>query len=398
MYTRFSGSSTFTPKLTIAVDRKTSDPVDAWLSPRTREHLEQLIRSRRIWCQSDGAGTVGLTVDRVQLTSRNESDALSSGDQNAALELNTTSSTRMDAWHVSTVEVPLTSDREFFQILQHELKHLENVQEKEITRLDGAVAALGNHIDSLTASSRSKAEAQAWREILRIYVDAQVFFSSREKDIGIRDSQAASRHLQEFVFAVHNQKPSTRLKGRTQPLFDRFVDINTNLLRLVRFQELNRIAMGKILKKFDKRTALHARDALPSSLSEGPVITQALAKSACFQISQQLLDIVPQLSDYSCPICLNISYKPIRLRCHHVFCIRCLIVMQRNKEGHCPLCREESVLEATSDNLDVRLMSFLEAKFPIEVKIKHRENLRAAGIDKYGDRYGTDFDRRCIVM
>lgn len=303
-----------------------------------------------------------------------------------------------DSGSQQTIEIPLTSDGEFFQILQRELKSLGVVQQKEVTRLDGEINTLGETIDSTTAHSRSKAEAQAWREMLRIYTDSQIFFSSREKDAGVRDSPTASRHLREFIFAIHNQKLAGRLQGRARPAFDRFIDINSNLLRLMRFQELNRTAMEKIMKKFDKRTALQARKAWASSIPDESKITNALAKSACYQISQQLLNIVPQLGDYSCPICLNIAYKPIRLRCNHVFCIRCLIVMQRERQSHCPLCREESVSDASSDNLDTRLMTFLEAKFPKEVKAKHRENLRAAGIDQYGERYGKDFDRRCIVM
>lgn len=299
---------------------------------------------------------------------------------------------------VQTIEIPLTSDGEFFQVLQRELRHLREIQEKEVKRLDEDVVALGDKMGSLTASLRSKAETQAWREILQIYVDAQVFFSSREKDAGTRDPQIALRQLREFIFIIHSQKLFTRLKGRARPVLDQFVNLNLSLLQLMRFRDLNRIASEKIMKKFDKRTALRAREALPLSLSEGSIVTQALAKSACFQISQQILNLVPQLTDYSCPICLSIAYKPIRLRCSHVFCIRCLIVMQRDNQGHCPLCREESVLEANSDNLDIQLKSFMEAKFPKEVKTKHRENLRAAGIDQYGERYAADFDKRCVVM
>jgi hypothetical protein len=44
-------------------------------------------------------------------------------------------------------------------------------------------------------------------------------------------------------------------------------------------------------------------------------------------------------------------------------------------------------------NLDTKLMVFLQAKFPGEVKAKQKENQRAAGID----RYGEDFDK-CAIM
>ena len=40
-------------------------------------------------------------------------------------------------------------------------------------------------------------------------------------------------------------------------------------------------------------------------------------------------------------------------------------------------------------------MDFLETNFPDEVKVKQKENERAAGVD----RYGEDFDKaKCAVM
>ena len=48
-----------------------------------------------------------------------------------------------------------------------------------------------------------------------------------------------------------------------------------------------------------------------------------------------------------------------------------------------------------ADNLDLELMEFLKSNFPREVKIKQKENERAAGVD----RYGEDFDKaKCAVM
>lgn len=48
-----------------------------------------------------------------------------------------------------------------------------------------------------------------------------------------------------------------------------------------------------------------------------------------------------------------------------------------------------------ADNLDLELMEFLKTNFPREVKMKQKENERAAGVD----RYGEDFDKaKCAVM
>ncbi|KAL8810124.1 MAG: hypothetical protein Q9223_003789 [Gallowayella weberi] len=118
-----------------------------------------------------------------------------------------------------------------------------------------------------------------------------------------------------------------------------------------------------------------------------------MAKFMCSQLSNEILAIVPQLNDYLCPVCFNVSYKPIRLMCGHVFCIRCMVVMQRSRQTHCPLCRGDVVMQADSVNLDLALMNFLKTFFPVEVKQKQKENERDSGIDQYGEAY-----EKCIVM
>lgn len=66
--------------------------------------------------------------------------------------------------------------------------------------------------------------------------------------------------------------------------------------------------------------------------------------------------ILPSLDDYACLICTSIAFKPIRLACGHLFCVRCLVKMQRAGKGECPLCRSQVVLLANKDSLDLQLM------------------------------------------
>ena len=101
-------------------------------------------------------------------------------------------------------------------------------------------------------------------------------------------------------------------------------------------------------EEFDKRTSLGAPNSLTALLGDEALSPQTMAKLMCAQLSNEILAIVPQLSDYTCPVCFSISYKPIRLRCGHVFCIRCMIVMQRSEQSHCPLCRGDVVMQADS--------------------------------------------------
>ena len=127
---------------------------------------------------------------------------------------------------------------------------------------------------------------------------------------------------------------------------ERFIKINMDLLRLMKFQEINRTAMVKILKKFDKRDRSTCPGCNPDSLNSTSLVSKDLAKATCFTISEELLQIIPQLNDYLCPVCFTVSYKPVRLGCGHVFCIRCLILLQRAETTQCPLCRKDVVMAA----------------------------------------------------
>lgn len=69
-----------------------------------------------------------------------------------------------------------------------------------------------------------------------------------------------------------------------------------------------------------------------------------------------LLSILPSLDDYACLICTTIAFKPIRLDCGHLFCVRCLVKMQRAGKSECPLCRSKVVLLADKNSLDLTVM------------------------------------------
>lgn len=74
---------------------------------------------------------------------------------------------------------------------------------------------------------------------------------------------------------------------------------------------------------------------------------------------------------------LAVAWRPIRLECNHVFCVRCLIKAHRKKLYDCPLCRHTgAVVNADATNLDKGLQNFLLLYFPKEIKEKRRDNER----------------------
>lgn len=382
-YTFHDGDArTFSPKLTIALDPRDGSPMDAWLSPDTRRHLRDLAILQHT--AADGNDHLGIAASLI--------------DQRKASVANV-GSAKIDR-DIEILEIPLTADSEFFRMLRHEIAKLEQLQKKQQEQLKEQIHQLGLELAAMKASSKdkkAKANIEAWREIFRLYNESQIFFSSHEQDAGARDVEHAQKQLQLFSNQLAKQQGTTvRLDGNAKAALDRFLRINLSLLQFLRFQDINRTALTKIMKKFDKRTALPAQESLPKSLTQAPFIARDLAKATTFTISEELLALIPALDDYLCPVCFSVSFKPVRLRCQHVFCIRCLIVMQRAEQDHCPLCREPTVLEASSLNMDKKLQAFLKANFPNEVKAKQRENEFEAGVDRFGEDFKGN--HKCTVM
>jgi E3 ubiquitin-protein ligase BAH len=347
-YTFTSGDSMdLMPKLTIALDQDGS-PMDAWLSADTRLNLRRLVedqqmrrrRSIQTLDGSDSSHSVPLDQSSVDSCTRLHCPEPTSGEE-----------VHKGNGETEFIEIPLTYDLEFFHDLRRQLIILERLQKKEQENMNSQIVKLGQNLREMKSShsKKSRANIEMWREIFRQYLDSQIFFSSNEQDAGVRDAKHAQTQLQLFKQALEtdHRLPLTPNKSVGDTV-DRFLRINRNLLLLVKYQELNRTAVSKILKKFNKQTALRSQANESPWLTTAPVLAQDLAKATCCLISEELLQIIPQIDDYLCPICFSISYKPIRLRCHHVFCIRCLIVMQRAQKDHCPLCRREVVMEASS--------------------------------------------------
>jgi len=153
---------------------------------------------------------------------------------------------------LKTVDVPLSSDSTFFQVLNKELSSLADLQEREILRLTEEVVQVGNEIQvmSETAKSGSKSDLATWREIFRLYIESQVFFSTGERNTGMRNSASAHNQLQAFLSVISTQKRGFKLK-KTKVTLDHFLRVNMELLKNLKFHEINRLALTKIMKSID---------------------------------------------------------------------------------------------------------------------------------------------------
>jgi len=358
----------FKPKLLFAVDEATGEPIDAGLSPETKNHLHQLAISEDL----SAVRITDADVPKSKLTGA------------------TSCESRRLSRSVRLIEVPLTSDSEFFTILHQELSGLAALRSEEEKKLSTDIIELGRIIAKLTdpTDSKAKHDLSEWRAVFEKYVDSRVFFATNEQDHGTHGFAVAQKNFMEFLKVAHQAHFK---KKESIDALQKFVEINTELLQNLQFQELNRTAVAKIIKKFDKHTGLSVKTSLPYSFFvDGPDIVKALSA----QVSSKILSAVPQLNDYLCPICFSVAYRPIRLQCGHLFCIRCLIVMQRERKNKCPLCRTEAVMQADSLNLDPAMAEFLKKYFPAEVKAKQKENEMAVAKEQFRELY----DARCCVM
>ncbi|KAI9845461.1 MAG: hypothetical protein M1838_001723 [Thelocarpon superellum] len=355
------------PRLYAVVNTRDGVPFDARLSTDTKTYLQSLTASRR---SSDGApqaNTSHATTEESPL----------SDEPTGSIE---------------TIEIPLASDSTFFGLLKHEITALDELQEQEQTNVTTRINEVGQTIAAVAAHSSH--DLYQWRDIFDVYLQAKVLFSTNDPDAQHRRSAEAQQRLTWFIERVTERSRANRLKQKESRVALRhFLSIHVTLLRNLRFQEINDLALSKILKKFDKRTALGAKTKFLQSIGRDPFFARTMAKALSFKVSEEIVSLIPQMNDYLCPICFSISYKPVRLTCQHVFCIRCLVTMQRDRAKNCPLCRGNVVMEADSANLDPKLMVFLQTYFPKEVKTKQRENERAAAVDRWGEGHN-----RCLVM
>ncbi|KAI0153330.1 RING-14 protein [Xylariaceae sp. FL1272] len=367
-------SAHFRPRLTVFVQLKDGIAVDARLTPATREFLEKIALEQ----------TPKPTGDLPLVTT-----ARYLGDQGNPNELG----------DVRQVEVPLVFDAQFFEILQTDVSNIGTLQEEEQLKLQNQITQLGQDLGTTVDPSqgrKAKANLEVWRNIFELYLDARVFFAARERNSDARTSAQAVEQLHWFQDQVVQRRLVQKLKSSSsQAAFGTFVQLNVALLSILKFREINNLAVQKILKKFDKRTSLGVSKTFPAAVNSDRLLASRVARDVCAQMSTQLISTVPQLDDYLCPICLSVAYWPVKLQCQHTFCSRCLVKMSRKGERFCPLCRADTIMLAGLENFDADRAAFLRKYFPKEVKEKVRANERERNQEIFGPGHKNV---ECCVM
>ncbi|KAL0958879.1 hypothetical protein HGRIS_014194 [Hohenbuehelia grisea] len=345
------------------------------------------------------------------------------------------------------VVIPLVSDTAFFELLTSALQalatHLLAVQNDFMATLKSLAVTIAStsHPMSATSSSfrphsslsnpaaslsqsifaHSKNDLYAWREIFQLYMDAEVFESAREASRGEVSAEDSETRLRLFIDQMKERGLSDGRKLKMQEsrvALKTFVELNLLILSVKKFQVATTEATRKILKKHTKRTALPLPSPTPSTSTSSTALTTAppsvsqpqglpfsfappgaitLPRVLVQALGETLLPVIPHIDDYSCLICTSIAFKPIRLTCGHLFCVRCLVKMQKRGNGDCPMCRAPSVLVANRSNVDWALLNFMQDWFPQETKAKLKHNEREAAQEELIEM-GVDPNQSCLVM
>lgn len=290
--------------------------------------------------------------------------------------------------------VMLKSDMEFFGMLNAELETLDNVRQEEQAQLLQEIDAIASQVTLLTTRT---SDLYHWRELFKVYLDSEIFFRYNQTALKQleRGADQVKKNLEIFMTNVTIGKILEKMaRKKSVNAFYQFVAVNERLLKVLQFQSINTTALRKILKKFDKRTSLNISSKFPALISKYHIFMSgsSLAQEICYVMQNNLLTVVPQLDDYSCPICIGIAFKPIRLSCGHLFCVRCLVKMKQRGNTDCPMCRlSKAIALADSSNLDTSAMNVIKKSFPREVK----EKVREADKERYKEMTGGA--KGCVI-
>jgi E3 ubiquitin-protein ligase BAH len=227
----------FHPKLLFYVNETTGEVHSAKMDGETKRKLQLL------------AVETGISNMRVGDDPASAPNSVASVQQPGAADTTSTLPTNRPGYR--TVEVPITSDTEFFTRLTSEVSGLEKLQEREEKRMNVKIEDLGKQVARLTDPSHrsSRKMLAVWRQLFQMYVEEGIFFGTTEIDHKAHNADKAMQRLADFSNKVAQAGLVEKLKKKDNlQALNMFMHINREILQGLRFGEINHSAMIKILK------------------------------------------------------------------------------------------------------------------------------------------------------
>jgi E3 ubiquitin-protein ligase BAH len=235
-----STRNTFHPKLLFYVNEATGALYSAKIDEETKRKLQMLAVE---------TGMTHLRVSEVPDSESSQSDGSAAVCCSVVADTEGGRTTRRSGCRV--VEVPLTSDTEFFTRLSSALSGLGALEEREEKRMHSEIEELGKQIAHLTDPDRraNKKLLTIWRQVFQMYVEEGIFFGTVESDHSAHDAREATARYQEFCSKIAAAGFVEKLKKKENlQALNTFMHINHEMLQGLRFGEINHMAMSKILK------------------------------------------------------------------------------------------------------------------------------------------------------
>jgi E3 ubiquitin-protein ligase BAH len=223
------------PRLTVILHLQDGIVVDASLTPASRRFLDKIVHELPSKPSTDASEGIQSPSPQAEETPTSPPLSPTEAEPQPGYEV---------------IELPLVFDGEFFTLLQNDVDRLEELQTREREKMNDVIEELGKEISVASRPSRfSRTDLARWRDIFELYLDAQVFFATHEQDHGSRSSQGALKQLQWFQNEVEKRQLAQGFKLReSKTAWTQFIKLNASLLSNLQFQELNRLAVYKILK------------------------------------------------------------------------------------------------------------------------------------------------------
>jgi E3 ubiquitin-protein ligase BAH len=209
--------------LTVFIHLHNGNIVDASLTPTTRQFFEKISSGSAVGHSNDGNESALAGISRFKATDKTtdkttdnttDSTADNTADKGTDNSTDTTTNaappTEANGQVEDTyerIELPLVFDSVFFDMLLSDVSNLDALQDTEQDHLQEEVKELGKQVSQVSRPTRfSKSDMDRWRRIFELYLDAEIFFATHEREHGARSSQKALKQLQWFQGEVNKQQ------------------------------------------------------------------------------------------------------------------------------------------------------------------------------------------------
>ncbi|KAJ2766107.1 hypothetical protein IWQ57_004510, partial [Coemansia nantahalensis] len=177
------------------------------------------------------------------------------------------------------VVVRLEADQLFFDQLVEYIRRIEQFGQ----RYTRSYCANVDHMSTSLAAVASpyKHDYHIWREIFRLYMDAEVWCHSEGDYRPQSTSREGQRRFGDFVKHIEAVRLAQQFEDPlSAQLLMSFYKLNMELIHMRLLQETNEQAARKIIKKHDKQTHLTAMAQFPHLLTvDTASLTQALVQT-----------------------------------------------------------------------------------------------------------------------